>query len=215
MSKNLYQKMASIMKEVETVFKGASISMGNGRSYSAVNHDDVARLLHKPLADHGIITKVSVERVEVSSREKTNKYGDVALEYRADVWVDVTFINADKPEEREVCKAFAYAFDSGDKAVGKAESMAVKYVFLKNFVLESTDNEESRDHENNFKTPPKRDLVAEVKASQQKSSPPAPEVTVTSAVGLAPKKTVSFNKPKSTPVVVAKDSGVDTNDIDL
>lgn len=189
MSKNLYQKMASIMKEVETVFKGASISMGNGRSYSAVNHDDVARLLHKPLADQGIITKVSVEKAEISSREKTNKYGDTALEYRADVWVEVTFINADNPQEREVCKSFAYAFDSGDKAVGKAESMAVKYVFLKNFVLESTDNEESRDHENSFKAPPKKNIVEEVKAKVEAKA-------ATPSVATPTKKTVSFNKPK-------------------
>ncbi len=205
MSKNLYQKMASIMKEVETVFKGANISMGNGRSYSAVNHDDVARLLHKPLAEHGVITKVSVEKVELVGREKTNKYGDTALEYRADVWVEVTFINADKPEEREVCKSFAYAFDSGDKAVGKAESMAVKYVFLKNFVLESTDNEESRDHENNFKNPPKKNLVEEIKAKVENKSidTPAPA-----------KKTVGFSKPKPASVVTPVPS-MDTGDIDL
>lgn len=210
MSKNLYQKMAAIMKEVETVFKGANISMGNGRSYSAVNHDDVARLLHKPLAEHGIITKVSVEKVELVGREKTNKYGDTALEYRADVWVEVTFINADNPQEREVCKSFAYAFDSGDKAVGKAESMAVKYVFLKNFVLESTDNEESRDHENSFKAPPKKNIVEEVKA---KGTPPPATSTAVPA-----KKTVSFNKPKTAPVIETATKNVPTNgdmEIDL
>jgi hypothetical protein len=196
-TKNLYQKMADIMKEVDTVFKGATISMGSGRSYSAVNHDDVARLLHKPLADAGIITKVSVEKVELTAGTKTNKYGDQNSEYRADVWVEVTFINADKPDEREVCKSFAYAFDSGDKAVGKAESMAVKYVFLKNFVLESTDNEESRDHENNNKTPPKKDIVKEVQA---KSGTTTAEIKTDTP---APKKTVGFNKPKPT-VAVSK-----------
>jgi hypothetical protein len=201
--------MAAIMKEVETVFKGANISMGNGRSYSAVNHDDVARLLHKPLAEHGIITKVSVEKVELVGREKTNKYGDTALEYRADVWVEVTFINADKPEEREVCKSFAYAFDSGDKAVGKAESMAVKYVFLKNFVLESTDNEESRDHENSFKTPPKKNIVEEVQAKAKGPAFPQAAATQgatnnTSKDTPAPaKKTVSFNKPSQPKVETA------------
>jgi hypothetical protein len=168
--------------------------MGNGRSYSAVNHDDVARLLHKPLAEHGIITKVSVEKVDLSSRDKTNKYGDTALEYRADVWVEVTFINADDPTEREVCRSFAYAFDSGDKAVGKAESMAVKYVFLKNFVLESTDNEESRDHENSFKAPPKKNIVEEVKAKV------VPEIKPATA---PVKKTVSFNKPSQPKVETA------------
>ena len=214
MSKNLYQKMVNVMREVDSVFKGANISMGNGRSYSAVNHDDVARLLHKPLATEGIISKVSVERVDISSRDKTNKFGDVSLEYRADVWVEVTFINADNPEEREVCKSFAYAFDSGDKAVGKAESMAVKYVFLKNFVLESTDNEESRDHENNFKTPPKKNIVAEVQ--QRSATVPPPVVTITNASPTAQpatKKTVTFNKPK--PTVVASSSGVDNTEIDL
>jgi hypothetical protein len=206
--------MVNVMREVDSVFKGANISMGNGRSYSAVNHDDVARLLHKPLATEGIITKVSVERVDISSRDKTNKFGDVSLEYRADVWVEVTFINADNPEEREVCKSFAYAFDSGDKAVGKAESMAVKYVFLKNFVLESTDNEESRDHENNFKTPPKKNIVAEVQ--QRSATVPPPVVTITNASPTAQpatKKTVTFNKPK--PTVVASSSGVDNTEIDL
>lgn len=199
MAKNLYQKMASIMREVDTVFKGANISMGNGRSYSAVNHDDVARLLHQPLAAEGIITKVSVEKAEISSREKTNKYGDTTLEYRADVWVEVTFINADNPEEREVCRSFAYAFDSGDKAVGKAESMAVKYVFLKNFVLESTDNEESRDHENSFKTAPKKNIVEEVQAKSKESA--FPQATLAQGIkqpSSTAKKTVSFNKPKPT-----------------
>jgi hypothetical protein len=197
-TKNLYQKMSDIMKEVDTVFKGANVSMGNGRSYSAVNHDDVARLLHKPLAEAGIITKVSVENVILSSRDKTNKYGDTAPEYRAEVWVEVTFINADKPEEREVCKGYAYAFDSGDKAVGKAESMAVKYVFLKNFVLESTDNEESREVEQHFKAPPAKpkNLAEEIKAKEEKKA---------GAPANTGKKTVSFKKLEAKPTPAPMD----------
>lgn len=214
MSRNLYQKMTDIMKEVDTVFKGANISMGNGRSYSAVTHDDVTSLLHKPLANHGIWTKVSIEKVELTTRDKPNKYGDTSVEYRADVWVEVTFINADKPEEREVCKGFAYAFDSSDKAVGKAESMAVKYIYLKNFTLESTDNEESRDHEHSFKQPPKKDLVKEVSLNQQRSAtvPPvasvAPRTPTAIVDSVAPKKTVSFKKP-------APSTSVGSGDIDL
>jgi hypothetical protein len=186
--------MADIMKEVQSVFKGATIQMGGNRSYSAVNHDDVARLLHKPLADAGIVTKVSVEKVEITSGTKTNKYGDQSAEYRADVWVEVTFINADNPEEREVCKSFAYAFDSGDKAVGKAESMAVKYVYLKNFVLESTDNEESRDHELGNKTPPKKNLAEEIEQKKAAKDTPPPAQEAAPA-----KKTVGFNKKPAAP----------------
>lgn len=189
--KNLYQKMADIMKDVQSVFKGATIQMGGNRSYSAVNHDDVARLLHKPLADAGIVTKVSVERVEITQGTKTNKYGDQSAEYRADVWVEVTFINADNPIEREICKSFAYAFDSGDKAVGKAESMAVKYVYLKNFVLESTDNEESRDHELSTKAAPKKNLADEI-AEKAATKAPAPQTE--SPAAASGKKTVGFAK---------------------
>ncbi len=192
MSKNLYQKMTDIMKDVQSVFKGATIQMGNNRSYSAVNHDDVARLLHKPLADAGIVTKVSVERADITQGTKTNKYGDQSAEYRADVWVEVTFINADKPEEREVCKSFAYAFDSGDKAVGKAESMAVKYVFLKNFVLESTDNEESRDHELTTKAPAKKNLAEEIEEKKATKAPPSePSAPAKKTVGFAKKPAAS------------------------
>lgn len=209
MAKNLYQKMSDIMKEVDTVFKGATISMGSGRSYSAVNHDDVARLLHKPLAEAGIITKVSVEKVELTAGTKKNKYGDENSEYRADVWVDVTFINADNPHEREVCKSFAYAFDSGDKAVGKAESMAVKYVFLKNFVLESTDNEESRDHELSLKNPPKKSIVEEVKAK----TGTAPAETKVEQPAPTQKKTVGFANKKTTPAPAT--TPVDSGDIEL
>lgn len=191
-TRNLYQKMTDIMKEVDTVFKGANIQMAGGRSYSAVNHDDVARLLHKPLAEHGVWTKVSVERVELNSRDKTNKYGDVSLEYRADVWVEVTFINADKPEEREICKGFAYAFDSSDKAVGKAESMAVKYIFLKNFTLESTDNEESRDHENNTKpSQPVRATTAPIKAIETQINNAAAKATEQTTVAATPAATAN------------------------
>jgi uncharacterized lipoprotein YddW (UPF0748 family) len=144
--KNLYQKMTDIMKTIKSVKKGETISMGRG-SYSAVGHDDVAALLHGPLAEAGIWVRVSVIDCHISSTEKVFSNGNKGYEYRSDVWVEVTFINADAPEERESVKSFAYAFDSSDKATGKAESMAVKYAFLKNFTLESVDEEESREHE--------------------------------------------------------------------
>ena len=145
--KNLYQKMTDIMKTVKSVTKGETVNITQSRSYTAVGHDDVAALLHTPLAEAGIWVKVSVTDCQVSSIEKVFSNGNKGYEYRSDVWVEVVFINADKPEERESVKAFAYAFDSGDKATGKAQSMAVKYAFLKNFTLESVDEEESREHE--------------------------------------------------------------------
>jgi hypothetical protein len=147
---NLARKMTQIMKKVKSVTKGETVNITQSRSYTAVGHDDVAALLHGPLAEIGIWVKVDVIKCDVSSTEKTFSNGNKGYEYRSDVWVEVTFINADNPVDRESVKSFAYAFDSGDKATGKAESMAVKYAFLKNFTLESVDEEESREHEQRF-----------------------------------------------------------------
>jgi len=61
----------------------------------------------------------------------------------------------------------------------------------------------------NRSTPPlKKNIVEEVKAkSESRATPPTPSTPV--------KKTVSFNKPKSTTIVVSESSGIETGDIDL
>ena len=145
---NLYEKMAHIMTLITGVHKGANVSTGaNGPSYRAVSHDDVTALIHLPCAEMGVIIIPSISKAETNTFDKPDKYGGVKTSYRVDLWVDVTFINADKPEERFVSSSFSYAIDSGDKATGKAYSMAVKYSYLKAFMLESYDEEESREYE--------------------------------------------------------------------
>lgn len=154
--KNLHQKINDIQKEVKSVFKGSKVSITQNSSYQAVSHDDVAALLHLPMADAGIAVEVSMDSCEISTIVTKKEYqGKVEdkISYMAKVCMLVTFVNSDEPcEDRYTVKSFAYAFDSGDKAVGKACSMAVKYVYLKNFNLESTDEEESRDNERDQQT---------------------------------------------------------------
>ena len=150
MALNLHQKINLIQKNITSVFKGGKVSITATASYRAVLHDDVAALLHLPMADAGIAVEVDMVdcQVEQIVNEKTYQGNtEKKISYMAKVWMAVTFVNADDPKDRFTVKSFAYAFDNGDKAVGKAESMAVKYVYLKNFNLESTDDEESRDHE--------------------------------------------------------------------
>lgn len=141
--KNLYQKICDVMLEVSSVEKNATISMG-GNSYSAVTHDDVTRLLHGPCAKQGIVLAPSVVQSSSESVTKIDKYGNNKQEQVANVLVRVTAINADNPEERLFVEMPSIAFDSGDKAFGKAISMATKYAYLKLFMLESVDEEESR-----------------------------------------------------------------------
>lgn len=147
----IHQKIIKIMEQVRFVTKGASVSTGaSGPSYKAVQHDDVTALIHGPATDIGLTIIPEITNVEVHEVIKETLYNgksEKKISYRAHVWVETEFTNADNPSETFKKKSFAYALDSGDKAIGKAFSMAVKYTYLKAFLLESGDNEESRDNE--------------------------------------------------------------------
>jgi hypothetical protein len=154
MSKNLYQRLNSLMADVTSVFKGTEVSMGGGRGYSAVSHDDVTKLIHMPLVNNGIFVELGVISSKLSPLETISEYQgrqQVKTSYLAEVTVRATFVNVDKPDERFSVDSYAYALDSSDKAVGKAMSMATKYIYLKNLLLESTDEEEQRTFEKEHK----------------------------------------------------------------
>ena len=147
MTKNIYQKLNDIQKEITTVLKTAKISITDSKSYNAVTHDHVAGLLHLPLANAGIFVQVSMDSCEIERLESQVTYKNnttTKYSYMATVQMIVTFINSDDPKDFFATKQTACAFDSGDKAVGKAQSMAVKYAYLKNLNLESMDDEELR-----------------------------------------------------------------------
>ena len=172
------------MADVTSVFKGTEVSMGGGRGYSAVSHDDVTKLIHMPLVNNGIFVELGVISSKLSPLETISEYQgkqQIKTSYLAEVTVRATFVNVDKPEERFSVDSYAYALDSSDKAVGKAMSMATKYIYLKNLLLESTDEEEQRHFEKEHKPAPKpaNVLTATVKAvgeavpSEVKASPAA------------------------------------------
>lgn len=179
-SKNIYQRLNAVMQDVTTVFKGTDVQMGGGRSYSAVSHDDVTRLIHMPLVKNGIFVEIDVLDKKLSTIESVSEYQgkqQTKTNYLAEVTVQATFVNIDKPEERFSVKGYAYALDTSDKAIGKAESMAVKYIYLKNLLLESTDEEESRDFERINKSirsdEPGARPVTNTAPTSEKQSPPA------------------------------------------
>jgi hypothetical protein len=155
--KNLYQKINDIQKTVKSVHKGGTVKINERASYSAVLHDDVTALLHDPIANAGIVAMPRMETCEVEIIRTSKSYNGQITEsnsYMVKIWASVTFINSENPSEQYQTQCFAYAIDSGDKAAGKAYSMAIKYCYLKTFMLESCDDEESRDYENTWKNEP-------------------------------------------------------------
>lgn len=147
---NLYQKICIIMQKVNSVYKDTKVQTSKTSSYKAVSHDNVAALLHPHLAEHGIVVRPSVISRNFECAKVVTEYDGKKSErdqFRTHLVVDVAFINADNPNERESCIVDGFALDSQDKGTGKALSYAVKYAMLKMFVLESSDEEEKREPE--------------------------------------------------------------------
>lgn len=137
---NLYQRIREVQKAIGYIQKDRSVSTGGG-SYMAVSHDTVTALVRSHMIEHGIVMSVSIhgdpvfEPKDEKSTSKQRLFSGL---------FEVTFFNADKPDERLSCTLPAHALDSGDKAPGKAISYATKYALLKTFMLETGEDEESR-----------------------------------------------------------------------
>lgn len=124
--KNIYQRMAEVMKTVAYVQKEEK-KVNN--QYTFVSHDAVTAKLRPALIENGILPVVTVK--------KHLQDGN-----RTEVLIGVRYVNIDKPEEYVEVEAFGYGIDPSDKGPGKAVSYAVKYALLKTFCLETGDDPE-------------------------------------------------------------------------
>ncbi len=131
------------MKEVGYVKKDKAVS-GGGANYKAVTHDQAVAVIRDSLVKHGIVVQPVQKHGEFLQMRDLNaqpvaiKMGLYSGSY------DVHFVNMDKPEERSTVSVEAHANDNGDKAPGKAMTYAVKTALLKQFTLETGEDDESR-----------------------------------------------------------------------
>lgn len=126
---NIYQRVNAVMKIVKYVQK-ESRKVNN--MYTFVSHDQVAASLHDPMTEHGIVMIPSVKELTQDGN-------------RTLVNMEISFVNADKPEDKIVVNHYGYGIDQQDKGIGKAVSYAVKYALLKLFCLETGDDVEKSD----------------------------------------------------------------------
>lgn len=187
---NLAQRILQVYKEVKSVIKDDHVSTGEGKKgYMAVSHDAVTSALHGPMAAAGIIINVTQKDFKLESFEKVKIYNGVQQSttwYLVELKILCTFINVDDPNEQLLSESYGYALDTGDKAVGKALSMALKNTLLKNFMLESLDEEEQRTFENEPPMHPQKEYTPPKKPVDKKplpnlalpDTPPSPDELV-------------------------------------
>ena len=125
---NIYQRLNEVRKAVKYVQKDTQVA----NQYRAVTHDQVTSVTREHFVKHGIMVVPTLK----SSHMDGGLYAGA---------FEVRFVNIDDPFADVLPVVVeAHGMDKGDKAPGKALSMATKYAILKVLSLETGENEESR-----------------------------------------------------------------------
>ena len=141
---NIYQRMAAITAELQTVAKNLNVETGKGKGYKAVSERDVIDAV-KPLeAKHGVYSYPASRRVlESAALESENEYNGRATKkttFFERIETVYRFVNTDDPTDFIETTTFAEGIDSQDKGSGKAMTYADKYALMKAYKISTGDD---------------------------------------------------------------------------
>lgn len=140
---NVHQRINKVMNELPYLKKTSTVGYGNN-SYTAITHDHVTQSLHPLCVKYGIVMQASMVESSIERYQVVTRKGDTVDRYETKTTAKVKVVNIDSPDDSFEVQATAHGFDSQDKSPGKAYSMAVKYCYLKTFMIASGDDEEER-----------------------------------------------------------------------
>lgn len=138
--RNIFQRMAAITAELQTVAKNLTVETGKGKGYKAVSERDIIDAV-KPLEEkHGVYSYPCAREViesqtfesETSYGKKTSFFSRIRTVYR--------FVNVDKPEDYIETVTFAEGIDPQDKGSGKAMTYGDKYALMKAYKISTGDD---------------------------------------------------------------------------
>ena len=148
-NKNLFQRMAAITADLQTVAKNLSVETGSGKSYKAVSERDIIDAV-KPLEhEHGVYSfPASREVIESQTLESETNYTDKAgntkttkkTTFFSRIKTVYRFVNVDDPEDYIETTTFAEGIDAQDKGSGKAMTYADKYALMKAYKISTGDD---------------------------------------------------------------------------
>ncbi len=140
---NIFQRMAAITAELQTVSKNLVVSTG-ASSYKAVSERDVLDAV-KPLeTKYGVYSYPASRTILESNMLESEKTYNGKTTKRTDFMTRIQtvyrFVNVDKPDEYIEITAFAEGLDSGDKGSGKAMTYSDKYALMKAYKISTGDD---------------------------------------------------------------------------
>lgn len=132
---NLRIKLANVMKDCHYIQK---IGKNNFHGYNYVTSADVLDKVNTALLNNGIITTVTPTLIDF--REVTTAKGNV--DKHATISVMISMIDIESGESVQI-SGIGSGQDSGDKAIMKAETAAIKYAYMLSFCIATGDDPEA------------------------------------------------------------------------
>lgn len=144
MERNIFQRLAAITAELQTVSKNLMVETGKGKGYKAVSERDIIDAV-KPLEEkHGVYSYPCGRRVlESQTLESESTYqGSVTKRTTFFTRIETTyrFVNVDDPQDFIETVTFAEGIDSQDKGSGKAMTYGDKYALMKAYKISTGDD---------------------------------------------------------------------------
>jgi hypothetical protein len=141
---NIFEKMAAITADLQTVAKNLTVATSKTASYKAVSERDILDAV-KPLeAKHGVYSyPVRREILESHMLESESEFqGKVQKKTTFMTRISTTyrFVNTEKPAEFIETTTFAEGIDPQDKGSGKAMTYADKYALMKAYKISTGDD---------------------------------------------------------------------------
>jgi ribosomal protein L34E len=136
---NIYQKMAKITNELQTVAKNLVVEITKSNSYKAVSERDIIDAVKPVELENGVYSyPVSREVLEshiLESEKVWNGQATKTTSFFSRIKTIYRFVNVDKPEEYIETTVFSEGIDSQDKGSGKAMTYADKYALMKAYKI--------------------------------------------------------------------------------
>ena len=133
MPNEIYKALAEINKGITAIGKNRT-NQTQGFKFRGI--DDVMNELHSLFAENEVI--ILPEVLKIDSTERLNKTGGTLFCVKVSVRFDFVHSSGDYTS----CTLVGEAMDSGDKAVNKAMSIALKYALLQMFLIPTEDEKD-------------------------------------------------------------------------
>ena len=141
---NIFQKMAAITAELQTVAKNLTVQQSKTASYKAVSERDILDAV-KPLeAKHGVysypVKRTVLESNMLESESTYNGQTTKKTTFMTRIETVYRFVNIENPDEYIETTTFAEGIDAQDEGSGKAMTYSDKYALMKAYKISTGDD---------------------------------------------------------------------------